>query len=456
MKNKAISFLLAMLVSKVGFPQGDANASEPLSDADKLYGLSLYWSKVSENFVYFDQVPELNFDSAYKEYISRVLATSNNYEYYRELMKFNALLKDGHTNVYPPKSLSEKYVDWPSIELTEVNHSAVITGVDKALLSTIPLGSILIGVDGQDLETHLRTNVMPYIASSTNHILWKNAVRNALKGVPNSEVTVTVQHPSGRVEDVLLRRNSRHQSVDIVKLNLPHSNGKVLEFRWLENEIVYLALNSFADRKILDEFYSIYDELKQAKGLVIDLRFNGGGNSAIGSEILSSFTNANLQGSIWKTRKHISAYKAWGYKGYADYNAWQTGEMPELIAKQDTTVVPTFVLIGRNTASAAEDFLIYADKLEHFTTIGGKTYGSTGQPLFFDLPGGGSFRVCAKRDSYPDGREFVGFGIHPDEAVSPTPADLILEKDVVLIQAVQKLEKALSLLISPSVPVPNA
>jgi len=36
--------------------------------------------------------------------------------------------------------------------------------------------------------------------------------------------------------------------------------------------------------------------------------------------------------------------------------------------------------------------------------------GSTGQPLFIKLPGGGSARVRSKRDLLPDGAEFVGKG----------------------------------------------
>ena len=40
-----------------------------LSDSDKLYGLSLFWREVSYNFAFFDQVPELDWDQAYKEFI---------------------------------------------------------------------------------------------------------------------------------------------------------------------------------------------------------------------------------------------------------------------------------------------------------------------------------------------------------------------------------------------------
>jgi hypothetical protein len=40
-----------------------------LSVAEKVYGLSLFWKEVSYNFAYFDQVPDLDWDSAYQEFI---------------------------------------------------------------------------------------------------------------------------------------------------------------------------------------------------------------------------------------------------------------------------------------------------------------------------------------------------------------------------------------------------
>jgi len=55
------------------------------------------------------------------------------------------------------------------------------------------------------------------------------------------------------------------------------------------------------------------------------------------------------------------------------------------------------------------------------TRIGEATDGRTAEPLAFDLPGGGSTRVCAKRDTYPDGREFVGKRIKPQETATPAP-----------------------------------
>jgi carboxyl-terminal processing protease len=69
--------------------------------------------------------------------------------------------------------------------------------------------------------------------------------------------------------------------------------------------------------------------------------------------------------------------------------------------------------------------------------IGQATGGSTGQPVSFDLPGGGKARVCGKNDMYPDGKEFVGIGIMPDVPVERKAADLHKGKDAVLLKALE-------------------
>ena len=106
-------------------------------------------------------------------------------------------------------------------------------------------------------------------------------------------------------------------------------------------------------------------------------------------------------------------------------------------------VVPNTLLIGHNISSVVEDFLISADNQKHFTKIGENSFGSTGQPFLFEMPGGGNARVCTKKDTYPDGREFVGVGIKPDIEVIPTLNDYTNKKDVVLEKALDYLNKKL-------------
>ncbi len=74
--------------------------------------------------------------------------------------------------------------------------------------------------------------------------------------------------------------------------------------------------------------------------------------------------------------------------------------------------------------------------------VGEATGGSTGQPLVFKLPGGGSARICVKRDTYPDGHAFVGKGIPPGIEVKITVADIRAGKDPVFERAVRELLRA--------------
>jgi carboxyl-terminal processing protease len=75
------------------------------------------------------------------------------------------------------------------------------------------------------------------------------------------------------------------------------------------------------------------------------------------------------------------------------------------------------------------------------TTIGQRSFASTGQPLPIDLPGGGSARICTKKDTYPDGRVFVGVGIVPQIEINPTVDDYLKGRDKVVEKAVEVLGK---------------
>ena len=59
----------------------------------------------------------------------------------------------------------------------------------------------------------------------------------------------------------------------------------------------------------------------------------------------------------------------------------------------------------------------------------------------FSLPGGGLARVCTKKDTYPDGREFVGYGVKPDIEVKLTVADFLQKKDPILEKALEYLKE---------------
>lgn len=430
-----------------------------LTPADKVYGLSKFWQEVNYNFVYLDKVDRAMWDSTYKQLIIQVQDTKNDYEYYRELQKFCALLKDGHTNIYMPenKGIEVMTTMFGSYRMfvENIDGKAIIVRTNLSKKYELPVGSEIVEVNGKSTKDYLKEQVTPYISSSTDYVLEDISINNLLQGLKGDQYQVKIKRPKG----------------DIITLNLTHETTEekevypnfeeeqdLLEFKWLANQTAYIGLNSFSDPQIDTLFKNILPELYKAKALVIDLRSNGGGNTSIGRYILEYLTNDKvIYGSKSTSRLHIPSFKAWGaFRTPSDTinNEWAKRSLLtfqdkgihnfdyapyEINLGAKRIVVPTAVLIGHNTASAADDFLIYADNQKHFTKIGENTYGSTGQPFIFALPGGGSARICTKKDTYPDGREFVGYGIKPDIIVKPSLNDYLLKKDPVLDKAVSYL-----------------
>ena len=426
-----------------------------LSKSEKLYGLSKFWQEVNYNFIYLDKVNREEWNNEYKKLLLEVQETKNDYEYYRLLKKFCALLKDGHTNIYYPKRINENITknsfDGYKLFFKNIDGRVIIT---KAISEKdeIPIGSEVIEVNNLKVWDYINKNVIPYIASSTDYILIDFGARDLLKAPIGTHFNVTIKLPSGEFKKLTLI-NSKNSLIDNDK-SLP-----VLELKWLKNDIAYLALNSFISSNIVDEFQKVLPELYKAKKLIIDLRENGGGNSNYAVDIIKYFIKENeMIFSKQVTRLHMPVFKAWGKnvkkedidkddwykKAYFSYRDqyYYTFPIYKIKIKDDIKkiIVPTVVLIGHDTASSSEDLLILASKEKHFTKIGEPTFGSTGQPFMFDLVGGAKSRVCAKKDTYPDGTEFVGYGIQPDIKVKKTFKDYLEKKDPVLEKAVKYLD----------------
>ena len=60
-------------------------------------------------------------------------------------------------------------------------------------------------------------------------------------------------------------------------------------------------------------------------------------------------------------------------------------------------------------------------------------------PIIFNLPGGALALICTKKDFFPDGTEFIGYGINPDIEVNLSIEDVINDTDKFLNVAVDHL-----------------
>ncbi|MBK9504331.1 MAG: peptidase S41 [Bacteroidetes bacterium] len=460
-------FSLILLITGLSL---QAQMPNTLSPQQKVYGLSKFWQEVNYNFVFYNRVDRKEWDSLYQAMIMEVQASPNDYEYYKKLEQICAYLEDGHTNIYYPQTVSEKMMTTMfgnyRLFLTNFDGKAIITRVNQSKKDEIPAGSEIITVNGMSTADYIAQYVRPYIASSTDYVRENQCVYQLLKGFEGQEFTITIKKPNGSTQQLTLT----HARTEEQEIYPPFEDFNLLSYKSLENDIAYLQLNSFENESLDSLFQAVLPEIYKAKAVIIDLRNNGGGSTYIGLNVLKYFVADTLMyGSRSESRMHIPTYKAWGAfltptdtlqdnpdwgmtkedmtKSYLmanDNYYYQFDYYPDTIQMEAKRMnVPTVVLTSNNTASAAEDFLIYADGYKHITKIGSPTYGSTGQPYLFDLPGGGRARICTKNDTYPDGRQFIGYGIVPDIAIKQSLQDYLNNNDVVLQKAIEVLNTQL-------------
>ena len=431
-----------------------------ISTTDKIYGLSKIWEEVKYNFANFDNVPTLNWDSAYVAFIPKVSQTQNDYEYYKTLKRFTALLKDGHTIINYPMVIDtcrnfDMFGDY-FIFLKNIENKAIIAYVNKSKKDEIPIGSEVIEVNGKSTEECLENEIIPFITASTDYVIRDEAVRMLLEGFNNQKVDVKIKIPSGEIKSLSLI----HQKTTEREYYPPYDYAD-FKFKWIDNKIAYVAINEFEEAKIDSMFVEKLPEMRKAKGLIIDVRKNGGGSSRYGafiaqylssdSLIYASKTMARTNNGIYRAigsslMEKDTVNNSWITKAYLCYHdkffeETGTDTWSNDIPLKDRLIIPTVVLTGHDTYSATEEFLLFLDKSKQIIRIGENSGGSNGQPYYVSLPGGGRIRICAQHCTYPDGRKYVGCGVKPDIEIKETVDDLIHNRDAALEEAVKYLNK---------------
>lgn len=448
----------------------NAQVSDSLSLSDQIYGLSKFWSEVNYNFVYLYKVNSATWDAAYKTAINNIQKTKNDYEYFRELQRLCALLKDGHTQVYLPDSLQKQLMlysfgDYKIVPMN-VAGKVLIVQTNKSKAGEVPFRSEIVKVNGLPTEAYLNQFVKPFISVSTTHELNNKAAYSLLSGFAGQQYTLEIKTPEGRLKTLKLAHAPTAEK-EVYPAMLP---GKAnFEFKWLPQNIAYIALNTFDDAGVVKSFNEKLAEIKTAKKIIIDLRNNGGGSARNAKNIAKYFIDGNLLygertysreiiptdrgiGSFLTAQDTVAGKPAWGlsaadtkayYKAYLGSKFHEYPYAPDTFSTTDKLLVPTIILTGNYTNSAAEDFLVFLDGQKHVQRLGEYTSGSTGQPLQITLPGNASAWICTKRVTFPDGREFVGTGIRPHIIVERTANDILypLQNDSQLQSAISYLNK---------------
>ena len=168
--------------------------------------------------------------------------------------------------------------------------------------------------------------------------------------------------------------------------------------------------------------------MKGSKGLIVDVRPNGGGDETLAKQFAARFVDGPKVYSKNRNRrdgKWLGPYE----------------RIIEPAAEADRYTGPVAVLIGPKVGSSCESFVLMMRQGPRCKLVGDVTKGSSGNPKPHDLGNGVTVFLSSWEDQMPDGTAVDGRGVTPDVEVKTTPAEL-RQRDAVLEAGVEVVRKA--------------
>lgn len=196
-----------------------------------------------------------------------------------------------------------------------------------------------------------------------------------------------------------------------------------INYKILEDNIGYMYYGSFSRDVGEANMSQIIGRMSICRGIIIDVRNNGGGSLTNVERIASRFFNE-------KTLVGYISHKTG--KGHSDFSEFY----PKYIesSHQIRYQKPVVVLTNRGCYSAANDFVNVMKHAPHAIILGDKTGGGSGLPFSSELPNGWSVRFSAS-PMYNAKKEHIEFGIEPDIYVSISSVDTSAGKDTLIEKA---------------------
>lgn len=223
----------------------------------------------------------------------------------------------------------------------------------------------------------------------------------AMRGKPGTKVDLIVLRGENELKFSIIRANIVMQSV----------RSEVLD-----EDIGYIRISSFEEKTAEDFRQQLRDlELKRVKGLVIDLRDNGGGLVESSVQVADMLLE----------------------EGVVTYTEDRQGNREFYKSEAGRTKLPYVVLVNGGTASASEILTGAIKDHNAGKILGTTTYGKGIIQSVEQLSSGDAVKLTIMQYFSPDGNVIHKVGIKPDievEALAEDTADKQLEKAVELLQ----------------------
>ncbi|MEJ7694178.1 S41 family peptidase [Daejeonella sp.] len=209
----------------------------------------------------------------------------------------------------------------------------------------------------------------------------------SLKGKANEQVSSMLKGSKGTPVKLVIARpgNSKHIEINLQREEIRQDN--VPYYGMLEGNVGYIKLDKFLENSGQEVKSALLDLKKNdLKGLVLDLRYNGGGILQEAVKIVNLFVDKGVTVVIQKGRNREKSIT---------YNTFNNPEEPNL---------PLIVLVNNRAASASEIVAGSLQDLDRAVVIGQRSFGKGLVQQTFNLPYNSLVKVTVAKYYTPSGR----------------------------------------------------
>ena len=202
-----------------------------------------------------------------------------------------------------------------------------------------------------------------------------------------------------------------------------------MKYRVLDDNIGYIRYESFTQPVGEGNLNDCLSHLILCRGLIIDIRNNGGGDLTTAEKLAGRFVHER---TLVGYMQHKTG------KGHNDFSSLE----PRYLEPSSNLRwhKPVCVLTNRSVFSAANDFAVIMRQLPQVKLVGDHTGGGSGMPMSSSLPNGWTVRFSAC-PMYDAKKQQTEFGIDPDINVALTDEATAQGRDLIIETAREILKK---------------
>lgn len=379
------------------------------------------WSRIDERY-YDREFHGLDWDAQRIAFRELAADAGSSRELYAVLRRMIGPLDDPHTRVFAP----EERFDWwrprfvsTGIAIAEVHGLPTVIQLERSSSpqrAGVRVGDVIETVNGQPaaslLNDRLATLPAPATASARFRVFAK-----LLDGPPASSVEVSWKTKNGTRKSARFDRYWEQRELGV-------------RARREQGEYAVIEIDAFTKPIAAAFARGLKKKLDGARGVIVDLRGNGGGDAEAMTDIASTFLGSGSNLGQFTDRFGIS---------FTISTHSRSLFSPDLIAQ---TKLPLIVLTSERTSSAAEIFIEALKVSKRATILGTETCGCVlAVRTRHELPDGGLLDISEMDYKTAEGHRLEGHGIKPDEIVTVERRDLYSGRDRAMEIALAKLAK---------------